>query len=298
VNAFLIWGGGWFAQQGAVDFSGGYVIHLSAGVSGFVAAWVIGPRLARDREVDAPNNLAMVAVGAGLLWLGWNGFNGGDPYNAGADAAAAILNTNLATAVAFLVWVAWDYATGRKPSLIGSVNGMIVGLVAITPAAGFVNGYGAILIGVIASSVVYLVYNYVALLRPFRSVDDTLGVVYTHGFAGLVGGLLTGLFADSAMHVVPGFSVAGGLHLLKWQALTALWVVLFSAVGTFVLLKLVGAVVPLRMSEEDMEMGDLAVHGHEVYPSDIPSLGFPSGVPAPPPSVAPGVAASAPATSS
>jgi Amt family ammonium transporter len=100
VNAFLIWGGGWFAQKGAVDFSGGYVIHLSAGVSGFVAAWVIGPRLARDREVDAPNNLAMVALGAGLLWLGWNGFNGGDPYNAGADAAAAILNTNLATAVA------------------------------------------------------------------------------------------------------------------------------------------------------------------------------------------------------
>ena len=148
VNAFLIWGGGWFAQHGAVDFSGGYVIHLSAGVSGFVAAWVIGPRLARDREIDAPNNLAMVAVGAGLLWLGWNGFNGGDPYNAGADAAAAVLNTNLATAVAFLVWVGWDYATGRKPSLIGSVNGMIVGLVAITPAAGFVNGWGAMLIGV------------------------------------------------------------------------------------------------------------------------------------------------------
>jgi len=297
VNAFLIWGGGWFAQQGAVDFSGGYVIHLSAGVSGFVAAWVIGPRLARDREVDAPNNLAMVALGAGLLWLGWNGFNGGDPYNAGADAAAAILNTNLATAVAFLVWVAWDYATGRKPSLIGSVNGMIVGLVAITPAAGFVNGYGAMAIGVIASSAVYLVYNYLALLRPFRNVDDTLGVVYTHGFAGLVGGLLTGLFADSAMQVVPGFSVTGGLHLLKWQALTALWVVLFSAVGTFVLLKLVGVVVPLRMSEEDMEMGDLAVHGHEVYPSDIPSLGFPSGLPAPAPSGTPGVAAPAPATS-
>ncbi len=148
VNAFLIWGGGWFAQHGAVDFSGGYVIHLSAGVSGFVAAWVIGPRLARDREIDAPNNLAMVAVGAGLLWLGWNGFNGGDPYNAGADAAAAVLNTNLATAVAFLVWVGWDYATGRKPSLLGSVNGMIVGLVAITPAAGFVNGWGAMLIGV------------------------------------------------------------------------------------------------------------------------------------------------------
>ena len=163
INAFLIWGGGWFAQHGAVDFSGGYVIHLAAGVSGFVAAWVIGPRLARDREIDAPNNLAMVALGAGLLWLGWNGFNGGDPYNAGVDAASAILNTNLATAVAFLVWVTWDYVTGRKPSLLGSVNGMIVGLVAITPAAGFVNGYGAILIGVIASSVVYVAYNYLAL---------------------------------------------------------------------------------------------------------------------------------------
>jgi len=104
--------------------------------------------------------------------------------------------------------------------------------------------------------------------------------VYTHGFAGLIGGLLTGILADSAMQVVPGFSVTGSLHLLKWQALTALWVILFSGIGTFVLLKLVGLVVPLRMSEEDMEMGDIAVHGHEVYPSDIPSLGFPSGIPA------------------
>jgi Amt family ammonium transporter len=280
VNAFLIWGGGFFAQQGAVDFSGGYVIHLAAGVSGFVAAWVIGPRLARDREIDAPNNLAMVAVGAGLLWLGWNGFNGGDPYNAGADASAAVLNTNLCTAVAFLSWVACDYITGRKPSLIGSVNGMIVGLVAITPAAGFVYGWGAMAIGVIASAVVYVAYNYLALLRPFRNVDDTLGVVYTHGFAGLLGGLLTGLLADSAMEIVPGASVTGGLHLLKWQALTALWVIAFSGCATFVLLKLVGVFVPLRMSEEDMEMGDLAVHGHEVYPSDIPSLAFPSGLPA------------------
>src|SRR3989449_1838774 len=193
VNAFLIWGGGWWAQHGAVDYSGGYVIHLAAGVSGFVAAGVIGPRLARDREIDAPNNLLMVAAGAGLLWLGWNGFNGGDPYFAGADAAAAVLNTNLCTAVAFLVWVTWDYFTGRKPSLIGSVNGMIVGLVAITPAAGYVNGWGAILIGLIASSIVYVAYNYLSRLRPFRNVDDTLGVIYTHGFAGLVGGLLVGL---------------------------------------------------------------------------------------------------------
>jgi Amt family ammonium transporter len=143
-----------------------------------------------------------------------------------------------------------------------------------------VNGYGAMLIGAIASSVVYVAYNYGARLRPFRNVDDTLGVVYTHGLAGLLGGLLTGLLADSAMNVVPGFSVTGSLHLLKWQAITAAWVIVFSAVGTFILLKLVSLFVPLRMSEEDMEMGDLAVHGHEVYPSDIPSLGYPSGIPA------------------
>jgi Amt family ammonium transporter len=280
INAFLIWGGGFWAQKGAVDYSGGYVIHLSAGISGFVAAAVIGPRLARDREIDAPNNLLMVAAGAGLLWLGWNGFNGGDPYYASADAAAAILNTNLATAVAFLIWVVWDYLTGRKPSLIGSVNGMIVGLVAITPAAGFVNGYGAIAIGAVGSTIVYLAYNYLSRLWPFRVVDDTLGVVYTHGIAGLAGGLLTGLLADSNMTVylglgkTPGFAATGGLHLFKLQLYTGLWVILFSGIGTLVLLKLVGLVIPLRMSEKDMETGDIAVHGHEVYPSDVPSLGY------------------------
>ena len=222
INAFLIWGGGFFAQQGAIDYSGGYVIHLAAGVSGFVAAAVIGPRLQRDREVDAPNNLAMVAVGAGLLWMGWNGFNGGDWYSAGEIASASVLNTNLCTAVAFLVWVALDYLTGRKPSLIGSVNGMIVGLVAITPGAGFVNGWGAIIIGVIASTIVYLALNYLSRVRPFRNVDDTLGVVYTHGFAGVAGGLLVGIFANNLMageH--EGLISGGGLHLLGWQAYTA-----------------------------------------------------------------------------
>ncbi len=289
INAFLIWGGGFFAQHGAVDFSGGYVIHLAAGVSGFVAAWVVGPRLQRDREVDAPNNLAMVAVGAGLLWLGWNGFNGGDWYEASGIASAAVLNTNLCTAVAFLVWVALDYATGRKPSLIGSVNGMIVGLVAITPAAGFVNGWGAIAIGVAGSTLVYFALNYLSRVAPFRNVDDTLGVVYTHGFAGLTGGLLVGIFANSAMAPteLAGTISGGGLHLLGWQALAALWVIVFSATATFILLKLVGLVVPLRMTEDEMEEGDIAVHGHEVYPSDVPSLGFPSGIPQPAPTPAP-----------
>jgi Amt family ammonium transporter len=289
VNAFLIWGGGYFAQNGAVDFSGGYVIHLAAGVSGFVAAAVVGPRLQRDREVDAPNNLLMVATGAGLLWLGWNGFNGGDPYYAGTDAAAAVLNTNLCCAVAFLVWVAWDYLTVNKPSLIGSVNGMITGLVCITPAAGYVNGWESMVIGVVGSTIVYFALNYLSRVRPFRSVDDTLGVVYTHGFAGLTGGLMTGVLANPDMILYPGqgktpaISIAGLVHghgtLLKWQLFAALWVIGFSAIGTFILLRLLKLVVPLRMPEKDMEEGDIAVHGHEVYPSDVPSLGYPSGTP-------------------
>ena len=289
INAFLIWGGGFFAQQGAVDYSGGYVIHLAAGVSGFVAAAVIGPRLQRDREIDAPNNLAMVAVGAGLLWMGWNGFNGGDWYSAGEVASASVLNTNICTAVAFLVWVAMDYLTGRKPSLIGSVNGMIVGLVAITPGAGFVNGWGAIIIGVVSSVIVYLALNYLSRTAPFRNVDDTLGVVYTHGFAGVAGGLLVGIFANVAMggeH--EGLISGGGLELLKWQALTALWIIVFSAIMTYILLKIVSIFVPLRMTEEEMETGDIAVHGHEVYPSDVPSLGYPDGVPSRPAAPAPG----------
>jgi Amt family ammonium transporter len=292
VDAFLIWGGGFFAQHGAVDFSGGYVIHLSAGVAGFVAAAVIGPRLQRDREVDAPNNVAMVMVGAGLLWLGWNGFNGGDPYAANMSASAAVLTTNLCTAVALLTWVAWDYLTGRKPSLLGSVNGMIVGLVAITPAAGYVNGYGAIAMGLIASTIVYFALNYLSRLRPFRNVDDTLGVIYTHGFAGLSGGLLVGIFADPGMAIgyktskhglVATGNVAGVVHgnwtLLKWQLFAALFVIGWTAVWTYGLLKLVNLFIPIRMATTNMEIGDTAEHGHEVYPSDVPSLGYPGGIP-------------------
>ena len=151
VNAFLLWGGGYWAGKGALDFSGGYVIHLAAGVSGFVSAAIIGPRLKRDREKAVPNNLMFVAVGAGILWLGWNGFNGGDPYFAGADAAAAIVNTNLATAVAMMTWILMDMFSRpeKKPTFLGGLNGMICGLVGITPAAGYVNGFGAIIIGLV-----------------------------------------------------------------------------------------------------------------------------------------------------
>jgi ammonium transporter, Amt family len=228
------------------------------------------------------------------LWLGWNGFNGGDPYASNMSAGAAVLNTNLCTAIAVMIWIGWDYITGRKPSLIGSVNGMITGLVAITPAAGYVNGWGAIAIGAIAATLVYFALNYLSRMRPFRNVDDTLGVIYTHGFAGLAGGLLVGIFADPNMALfyktggphgglIAGGSVAGAIHgnwsLLKWQFFAGAFVIAWTALITFVLLKLVGLFVPLRMSEENMEIGDTAEHGHEVYPSDVPSLGYPGGIP-------------------
>jgi Amt family ammonium transporter len=287
VDAFLIWGGGYFAAHGALDYSGGYVIHLSAGISGFVAAAVIGPRLQRDREVDAPNNLLMVAVGAGLLWLGWNGFNGGDSYYAGANASAAVLNTNLCTAVAMLVWIAWDYIFREKPSMIGAVNGMITGLVGITPAAGFVNGWGAIIIGVVDATIVWFAIRYLSRVRPFRDVDDTLGVIFTHGIAGLCGGLLVGLLADPALVEYigvggaanlpgkEGLLLGGGWTLLRWQAETAAWVIAYTAVATFIILKVIGIFIPLRLSDEELEIGDHAIHGNEVYPSDVPTLGGP-----------------------
>ncbi len=279
VNAFLIWGGGYFAAKGAVDYSGGYVIHLAAGVSGFVAAAVVGPRLKRDRETTSPNNLLLVAVGAGILWLGWNGFNGGDPYFASADAASAVLNTNVATAAALLTWLFMDMGSKHhKPTFLGAVNGMIVGLVAITPAAGYVNGFGALAIGFIASFVVWFSFNKLSTKWIFAKVDDALGVVHTHGVAGLMGGLLTGLFADPKMIVYLGLgkasnvTVKGLFYGHPWQFMlqlfAALWVIGYSAVGTFILLKIVKIFVPLRFPDEVLDIGDLAIHGEQVEPTE------------------------------
>ncbi len=283
VNAFLLWGGGYWAGKGALDFSGGYVIHLAAGVSGFVAAAVIGPRLKRDRERAVPNNLMFVAVGAGILWLGWNGFNGGDPYFAGADAAAAVLNTNLATAVAMLTWIVMDmaFSSEKKPTFLGGLNGMICGLVGITPAAGYVNGFGAIVIGLVCSSIVWVAWYYLPkYVWPFNKVDDALGVVYTHGIAGLFGGLLVGLLADPNMIVYLGLGknpniVATGLFYghpkqLALQAGAALTIIIWDAVVTFVILMVIKHVfrMKLRLSDAELEIGDVAVHGEEAYPSD------------------------------
>jgi Amt family ammonium transporter len=283
VDAFMLWGGGFWAGMGAVDYSGGYVIHLSAGTAGFVAAAVIGPRLKKDREHGAPNNLLLCATGAGILWLGWNGFNGGDPYFAGADAALAVVNTNICTAIALLTWLLMDmfFSPSKKPTLLGSINGMIVGLVTITPAAGYVNGLGAICLGVITSAVVWLSWYKLSKKWIFAKVDDTLGVVYTHGIAGLCGGLLVGVFADPNVLVYLGgdsksspFSVTGllyGSHTwkqLEVQAGAALTVIAWTALCTFLILKFVGLFVKLRLTDEQLETGDLSIHDEVVYPSD------------------------------
>jgi Amt family ammonium transporter len=279
VNAMLLWGGGYWAHEGAVDYSGGYVIHLAAGTSGFVAAWLIGPRLARDRARFLPHNLPLVAIGAGIIWLGWNGFNGGDPYFASANAATAIVNTNLATVAALLTWVVWDMflSASKKPTFLGAINGMIVGLVAITPAAGYVNGLGAMLSAIIASTIVWFAWTY---LQPIlaRRVDDAMGVVYTHGLAGLCGGLLVGIFADPSVVVYPHtlsgtpFSATGWLygnrHLFFIQLGAAATIIVWDALITFLILKIISFVTPLRMPDEQLEIGDLAIHGEEAYPSD------------------------------
>jgi Amt family ammonium transporter len=293
VNAFLLWGGGWWAAHGALDFSGGYVIHLAAGVSGFVAAAVIGPRLKRDRQHGVPNNLLLVSVGAGILWLGWNGFNGGDPYFAGSDAAAAVLNTNLATAVAMMTWIVMDMLLTRekKATFLGGINGMIVGLVGITPAAGYVNGLGAIAIGFFGSAIVWVAWNYLSKVPPFSKVDDALGVVYTHGIAGLAGGLMVGLFADPHMIVYlglgknPDVTTAGLFYghpkQLLIQAGAALTVIVWDGLVTFLILRGLGLFMKLRLPDEVLETGDVAIHNEEVYPSEaLTRVG--SGITAPP----------------
>jgi ammonium transporter, Amt family len=283
VTTFMIWGGGFWAGHGALDYSGGYVIHLAAGVSGFVAAAVVGPRLRRDRTGTPPSNMLLLAVGAGILWLGWNGFNGGDPYFAGADAAAAVVNTNLATAAAMLAWMVLDMTCGksRKATFGGALNGMICGLVGITPAAGYVNGLGAIFIGLADAALVWAAFTYLpGRVWPFTKVDDALGVVYTHGFAGLLGGLLVGVLADPHMIVYlgagrhPGFAAAGLLYgnprQLLVQAGAALTVIVWDGVVTFLILRGIGLFMRLRMTDEELAVGDRAVHGEEAYPAPDP----------------------------
>jgi Amt family ammonium transporter len=272
VGAFSLWGGGFLWKKGVIDYSGGYVIHLSSGTAGFVGAYWIGPRLERDRRDYRPNNLLLVLVGAGILWIGWNGFNGGDPYTASPDAGAAVLNTNICTAMSALTWTVLDIIFFKKPSVVGAVQGMITGLVAITPAAGVIAGWGAIIMGFISGSIPWVSMNILGKTMLFQKVDDTLGVFHTHGVAGFLGGFMTGIFATkqgSAAFAItnPGGGIEGNGKQVWLQIVGALFIIGWNIVWTSLIMLFIKFVlrVPLRMSEEMLLVGDDAVHGEEAY---------------------------------
>ena len=276
VGAFSLWGGGWLAGLGVADFSGGYVIHLAAASSGFTAAWVIGPRLQADRDSFPPNSLLMTLAGAGILWLGWNGFNGGDPYFANADAGAAVMNTQLAACTAVFVWTLMDMMAYGKPSVIGAVNGMIAGLVAITPAAGYVDGWGALILGIVAGIIPWISMNKLQKMKFMMKVDDVLSVFSTHGVAAICGGLLVGVLANPAMlqyvgtdKDAPGVNVTGWLYgnptQLLLQAEGAAFIIVLNVIATYIILKVISIFVSLRMDEATLKIGDDAVHGETAY---------------------------------
>ena len=275
VGAFSIWGGGWLAQMGALDFSGGFVIHLAAASSAFVAAAIIGPRLKADRDHFPPNSLLMTLAGAGILWLGWNGFNGGDPYFANADASAAVMNTNIASCVGVIVWTimdsVWVPARGFGAWALSMVM-PVAGLVAITPAAGYGRARVPIIIGVCAGIIPWASMNILQKTSFMMKVDDTLSVFSTHGVAGLMGGLLTGVLANPAMveyigtgKDAPGVSGTGSMHQLMVQAEAAAFIIVLNIVATAVILFVIRLFVPLRMDDATLKIGDDAVHGETAY---------------------------------
>lgn len=273
VGAFSLWGGGFLYQKGVIDYSGGYVIHLSSGTAGFIGAAVIGPRLKRDREDTRPNNILFVLVGAGILWVGWNGFNGGDPYTASPDAGAAVLNTNIATAMSTLVWTIMDIIFFGKPAVIGAVQGMITGLVAITPAAGVVAGWGAVIIGLCSGTIPWISMNVMGKkVWLFQKVDDALDVFHTHAVAGFMGGFLVGIFATAEgsaafAAVSPGGAEMGNGVQIGWQIVGAIFIILLNLIMTPLILYFIKYVlrIPLRMSDEVLAIGDDAIHGEEAY---------------------------------
>lgn len=274
IGAFSVWGGGFLFHWGVMDYSGGYVIHLSSGIAGLTAAYWVGPRLKKDRERFPPNNVLMMLAGAGLLWLGWAGFNGGDPYSANIDSSMAVLNTNVCAATSLLVWTWLDVIFFKKPSVIGAVQGMITGLVCITPGAGLVQGWAAIVMGILSGSIPWFTMMILGKKwKIFQKIDDTLAVFHTHAVAGLLGGILTGIFAEPTLCslFLPVSNSKGGVYggsgrvqILK-QIVGGLFIIGWNIVSTSIICVVVRSIVPLRMSEEHLLIGDDAAHGEEAY---------------------------------
>jgi ammonium transporter, Amt family len=263
--AHWVWGGGFLGSYGVIDFAGGLVVHLNAGVAGLVAAYVVGKRRGYGSENLSPHDLTLAVVGTGLLWVGWFGFNGGSALGANSRAAMAIVSTHLSASAGAFTWMALEWWIRGKPSVLGMISGAVAGLGTITPASGFVLPMQAVLIGLIAGAVCFWACTWLKIKIGY---DDSLDVFGVHGVGGLTGTLLVGILAVGAISATPELpgGVPGLIEGNPRQVLAQLYgilvTLLWSGIMTFVVLKLVGAVVPLRVRHEDEVMGlDVTQHG-------------------------------------
>ncbi len=258
-----IWGGGWLADLGVMDFAGGLVVHLTAGLSALVVAKSLGARLGFPREISPPHSPGMVMTGAAMLWVGWFGFNGGSALAANGAAGMAITATHLSAAAASLTWMTIEWVRYGKPSLVGFVTGTIAGLATVTPASGFIGPMGGLILGILAGIVCFIA---VLMIKQRMKIDDSLDVFAVHGVGGLLGTLLT---AFLALPLLGGLGLAEGVTALDqlWvQTIGVLAVGAWSIVVSFIILALIKAVTPIRVSEEDEIEGlDITSHGERGY---------------------------------
>jgi Amt family ammonium transporter len=260
--AHWVWGGGWLAKMGALDFAGGTVVHVNAGVAALVAAMVLGPRKDFARQAFLPHNVPLVLLGAGLLWFGWFGFNSGSALTSSPSAALAFTTTFLAPMATLVVWALLDLMRNGKVTAVGAATGIVVGLVAITPAAGFISPMSALALGALAAFPSY----YALVWRARTRLDDSLDVVAAHGLGGTVGALLTGVFAEKAWNGATDGVLFGNPGQFLIQATAVGAAIVFSGVGSFVLLKLIALVMPLRAEGNEEGLGmDVSQHGEEAY---------------------------------
>jgi Amt family ammonium transporter len=260
--AHWVWGGGWLAKLGALDFAGGTVVHINAGVSALALAMLLGKRKGFPQEPMEPNNIPLVVLGAGMLWFGWFGFNAGSALSANGLASAAFVNTNTAAAAASLTWMFLSWRQ-RKPAVLGAVTGAVAGLVAITPAAGFVTPMAAIAIGIVVSFVSF--YSLILIKNKIK-FDDALDVFACHGMGGMWGALATGIFATTAVNAMGSGAVDGHwIQLLKQLAAVGA-VAGFAFVGTLIIGKVIDKTLGLRVKPVDETVGlDISQHGERAY---------------------------------
>ncbi|MEZ2234083.1 ammonium transporter [Microcoleus sp.] len=265
--AHWVWGRGWLGAIGSLDFAGGTVVHISSGVSAVVAAWVIGPRKDHLNKPHTPHNVPYVLLGIGMLWFGWFGFNGGSALGSGSLATVAFVTTMISTAAGGLTWTILEWVLRGKPTAVGIASGFLAGLVGITPAAGFVLPIGALMIGSITSVCCFFAVS----LRVKLGFDDTLDTYPVHGLGGTVGALLTGVFATKAVNSAGNDGLLfGNPGLLGIQFLSVIATYVFAAVGTFLILKLLGQFMELRVPSSTEDQGlDIGQHGEEAYGEDF-----------------------------